>query len=258
MDLEHQFAVFPKWFFGDPGSSNYWAWATQEGDTFWQSAAIRWLLTVFVILAAALIVSLLVSIIRRGPVKGTKAVFRAFCGGFGDLLHFSPRRVGAIASMVFKEAMRRRVWIVFIIFAVILMLRALISDPSVKEPGKVNLSWVLDISTFLVILLSLFLSCFGIPNDLVNRTIYTVVTKPVRSNEIILGRILGIVLVGTVILAVMGPASYVFVLRQVNHTHKVHDADLKDAQHPTRGDRILRSGSTAVSADHRHELPQRD
>ena len=51
-------------------------------------------------------------------------------------------------------------------------------------------------------------------------------TKPVRPSEIVLGRVVGFTLVGTVLLGVMGLLSYVFVVRGVSHTHELRAADL--------------------------------
>ena len=45
-------------------------------------------------------------------------------------------------------------------------------------------------------------------------------TKPVRSTEIVLGRILGFTAVGTLLLAVMGGLSHQFVRRGIQHAHK--------------------------------------
>ncbi|MEM6366112.1 MAG: ABC transporter permease, partial [Planctomycetota bacterium] len=52
-----------------------------------------------------------------------------------------------------------------------------------------------------------------------NKTIYTIVTKPVRATEIVLGRMLGFIAMGTLILIPMGLLSYVFVDRGLRHQH---------------------------------------
>ena len=81
-----------------------------------------------------------------------------------------------------------------------------------SNPARVYLSFVLGTTNYLVLLMALFLSTFSIPNDIKNRTIYTVVTKPVRASEIVLGRIVGFATVGTAMLVFMGAISYVFVV----------------------------------------------
>jgi len=47
-----------------------------------------------------------------------------------------------------------------------------------------------------VLLIALLVSAFSLPNDFKTKTIYTVVTKPVRAGDIVLGRILGFTIVG--------------------------------------------------------------
>ena len=76
-------------------------------------------------------------------------------------------------------------------------------------------------SSYLILLLGLFLSCFSLPSDVKTKTIQTITTKPVRSTEIVLGRILGFVAVGTLLLLGMGVVSYEFVRRGIRHTHDV-------------------------------------
>ena len=56
---------------------------------------------------------------------------------------------------------------------------------------------MLTATSYLVLLLALFLSSLSLPADIKNRTLHTVVTKPVRPSEIVLGRILGFAAVGT-------------------------------------------------------------
>ncbi len=59
---------------------------------------------------------------------------------------------------------------------------------------------MLTATSYLVLLLALFLSAFSLPADIQSRTLHTVVTKPVRPSEIVLGRILGFTIVGTALL----------------------------------------------------------
>jgi ABC-type transport system involved in multi-copper enzyme maturation permease subunit len=92
-----------------------------------------------------------------------------------------------------------------------------------------------------VLLLGLFISCFSIPADIKSRTIYTITTKPVRPLEIFLGRVLGFAAIGTLILAIMGLLSYVFVVRGLDHDHGVESIDPSG-----------RSGETSFDNRHRH------
>ena len=99
----------------------------------------------------------------------------------------------------------------FGIFIVLLLYRGDVSRCAEQQPGRVYLSFVLTSTNYLVLLMALLLSAFSLPNDVKNRTIYTVVTKPIRASEIVLGRTLGFAAVGTSMLLVMGIISYFFV-----------------------------------------------
>jgi hypothetical protein len=96
-------------------------------------------------------------------------------------------------------------------------------DPRSSDPARLYISFVLTATNYLILLLALFISTFSLPADIKNRTIYTIVTKPVRATEIVLGRMLGFVGVGTLMLVPMGVASYFFVTRGLRHDHEVVD-----------------------------------
>jgi ABC-type transport system involved in multi-copper enzyme maturation permease subunit len=96
-------------------------------------------------------------------------------------------------------------------------------------------------TSYLILLLGLFLSCFSLPADVKNKTIQTITTKPVRSTEIVLGRILGFTAVGTLLLAGMGILSYVFVVRGIRHEHEIKDLAANGL-----------SGTTTYDSKHQH------
>jgi len=113
------------------------------------------------------------------------------------------------------------------------------------------LSFVLTSTNYLVLLMALLLSAFSLPNDVKNRTIYTVVTKPVRASEIVLGRTLGFGAVGTAMLLLMGVISYVFVTWSLGHSHVVEVASVIDEQ-DANGAVIRRKGETSYDQHHQH------
>ncbi|MCA9172070.1 MAG: hypothetical protein KDB23_30595, partial [Planctomycetales bacterium] len=95
-------------------------------------------------------------------------------------------------------------------------------------------------------MLALFLSCFSLPNEIKSRTIYTIVTKPVRPTEMMLGRIFGFTAVGTLLLVPMGIASYFFVTRGIDHSHEVAEIEeLPDGGY---------KGVTSFDRNHSHEF----
>jgi ABC-type transport system involved in multi-copper enzyme maturation permease subunit len=155
----------------------------------------------------------IVSSARRGPVEGFYAVAKVIAHAVVDLAHFSLRRTLAMATLAVQESIRRRVLIGFAIFVVLMLFAGWYLDVKSDNPARLYLSFVLTASNYLVLVLALLLSTFSLPNDIKNRTIYTIVTKPVRSLEIILGRIVGFTAVGTLLLIVMCGISYAFVVR---------------------------------------------
>ncbi|MCL2622153.1 MAG: hypothetical protein FWD31_00695 [Planctomycetaceae bacterium] len=171
------------------------------------------------------------------------------------------RRVWAIARLAIKESLRRRVLFIFLVFLVILMFAGWFLDQDATDPAAVYLAFVMSMSTYLLLLLALFLSAFSLPNDIKSKTIYTIVTKPVRSSEIVLGRMLGFGIVGTVLLCGMALLSYLFVSFQLQHDHtltqkdlvavKFSDEELANLQ--ASGEIfVTHTGTTRIANGHRH------
>lgn len=145
-------------------------------------------------------------------------VFRGIGGAFVELFIVSPRRVWALSMLTFKEAVRRKALLVFVIFALLFMFGGWFladANPRADLQFKVHVSFVLTAISWLILPVALLLSCWGLPEDIKQRTVHTVVTKPVRRSEIILGRMLGYSCIGTLVLTVMGVVGYVWINRQV-------------------------------------------
>ena len=217
------------------------------------AAALNWLLVAGALALAAIVLGCLASVLRYGPRLGFAAALGTALSGVVDVVCMSPRRVAALAWLAVKESIRRRVILVFALFVVILLFAGWFLDVGSSEPAKLYLSFVLTATTYLVLLLALFLSAFSLPTDVKTRTIQTVVTKPVRPSEIVLGRMLGFTIVGTVLLALMSVVSYFFVIRGVRHTHEVVVENLKPAGPAVEGRQPL-SGTTESAQGHRHKL----
>lgn len=230
---------------------DYWQWLFAGTDG--QMGALWWFLIVAACLAvAALAAGYLVAAVRHGPMKAGDLTYRVVTGGLREMFVLSPRRVWALARLAVQESLRRRVWVAFLVFVVLLMFAGWFLDNEARDPAKLYLSFVLSISMFLVLTLSLFLSVFSLPGDIKNKTIYTIVTKPVRSGEIVLGRILGFTLVGTALLGLMAVTSYFFVVRGLNHTHEIHVAELREI--PGENGSLGLAGETTRDKFHRHEV----
>lgn len=187
----------------------------------WPGGALwHFLLVVLVLAVMSLIIGLIVGTLLYGPVKAGEKAYRVVANAFGELFALSPRRIWAIAKVAMQEALRRRVWVAVIVFLLLLLFAGWFLKPD-REPAKLYFSFVLTATSFLGLFIALLLAVFSLPNDFKSKTIYTIVTKPVHSSEIILGRVLGYTIVGSLLLAIMGAASYVFVSRALDHTHTI-------------------------------------
>ena len=193
---------------------------------WWQLASLHWLLIVGGLAVLLTLGGLLVVTLERGPGAAFSRLGRLLVSGFQDLFLLSPRRVWALAWLAVKESIRRRVVVAFAVFVVVLLFAGWFLDPSSSHPGRLYLDVVLSATSYLVLLLALFLSALSLPNDIRNRTLHTVVTKPVRPSEIVLGRIFGFTIVGTALLGAMCLLSYGFVVRGLSHSHSLDAADV--------------------------------
>ena len=233
--------------------SNFFGWLLQ-GDEVYPPALAQFGLTIAVMAVIALVLGYLVMLVRYGPLKAGVLTYQTVSHGVYELTRISPGRVTALAWLAVKEAMRARVWVGLIVFFGILLFASwFLPTGDYREPGKLYLSFVLTATTYLALLLGLLLSAFSLPNDFKSKTIYTIVTKPVRAGDIVLGRMLGFTLVGTVMLAIMGVSSYVFVNRALDHTHEL-DRDSWQELRASSGEVVGLRGVTESAHRHQHRI----
>jgi len=253
------------------GIPDFWIWLFGNADKFTIFNPTTWgfllgsVAICFLLLMLAPFVCFLIASLQYGPSEAFYYVARAmFSAVTEDLPRFSPRRTWAIARLAILEAIGNRALVGFAVFILLLLVAGLFLDVNNNNPARVYLSFVLWSTTLLVVLMALFLSSFSIPNDIKNRTIYTVVTKPIRASEIVLGRILGFATIGTAMLVVMGLISYVFVVRSLDHSHEVDVPSVVEVFEDEKGPdglpiagqkRLVRiTGQTTFERHHRHTL----
>ncbi len=198
---------------------SYYQWLMRP-EAFLESGLLKGIVLTVLAIILGIAVGYIVSAVRYGPVEGFYAMSRSI----RDLVRFdlpgtSIRRIAALARLAFKEAIRRKVLFVIGLFVAGLLLAGWFLNPDSDEPARLYISFVLTGTNYLMLALALFISAFSLPADIKSKTIYTIVTKPVRPTELILGRMIGFLAVGTVMLIPMGLASYIFVVRGLRHTH---------------------------------------
>jgi hypothetical protein len=220
----------------------------------WIGPALLWYLfagSLVAVVAAAL--AWLTQSVLYGPLAAGDRVYRGVLTGLADLAGMSPRRIWALARLAIQESLRRNVLVALALFLLIVLFAGWFLDPKSVNPGKLYLGFILGATNLLVCLVTLVLSVFSLPADIKAKAIQTVTTKPVRTGEIVLGRILGFSIVGTVLLAIMGLIGWGFVVRSVSHGHAVAVEDMVEIK-DVGGTVTGFEGRTSMDRGHRHRV----
>jgi ABC-type transport system involved in multi-copper enzyme maturation permease subunit len=109
-----------------------------------------------------------------------------------------------VAGMTFAETRRRRILQVVIFLAALMLVAMLtITRWSPAEAQKAIVSGGLDLMLLMGMLVAIFICAFLIPTDIERRTIYSVLSKPVRRWEFVVGKYLGAMAVVALLFGVM-------------------------------------------------------
>ena len=207
------------------------------------------MLTLFILVGWAILAFALAAI-RNSPGRAAKMIVGTIKRAFiVDFPRTSIRRTAAMSRLAIQEAIRNKVLIIFVLFVALLLFAGWFLDVENDHPARLYLGFVLSASTYLLLALGIFLSAFSLPNDIKNRTIYTIMTKPVRAHEIFLGRVFGFAAVGTLLLVLMASVSYGFVKRGLDHDHTIDKTAIEWDEATGLG-----TGKTSLNAYHRHEF----
>lgn len=180
-------------------------------------AIYNWMIVAGFFTAVVLVVSLLTLLVSKGA-SGFGVFFTELIGMLKDVFSLSPRRIWALTRLTFMEAYRRKALAVFVVFGLLFMFAGwFMGDSKEIQPDqvKVYISFVLTAVSWLTLPVVLILACFGIPEDIRLRSIHTVVTKPARRIEIVLGRMIGVSMIGWLVLSVMSVVGYLWIVRQI-------------------------------------------
>lgn len=102
-------------------------------------------------------------------------------------------RIIAIAENTFKEALRQKILLLLVIFGILLIIVSIFLEPfALGESPKILRDIGLAVAPFFGVLVVIIIGATLIHKDIEKRTIYTVITKPVKRSEIILGKFFGL------------------------------------------------------------------
>jgi len=105
------------------------------------------------------------------------------------------QKIAAIIENTFKEAMRQRILVLIGVFsAVIIMVSVFLEPFALGEAPKILRDIGLAVPAFFGVLVVIIVGSTLIHKDIEKRTMYTVITKPVKRSEIIIGKFLGLFL----------------------------------------------------------------
>jgi hypothetical protein len=110
------------------------------------------------------------------------------------------RSIWAVAVNTVKQALRMKVAFIFLLLLVLLlpvMAFSSTGDNTLKGRLQTFVSYGLSLTSILLCLLTIIVSIHTVASDIEHRQIYTVITKPIRRFEFLLGKLLGVVLLST-------------------------------------------------------------
>ena len=153
---------------------------------------------------------------------GAIVVLGIFVYGFGDVLRFSLTRVTAIAGVLFKDAVRKRVLyvapVIMLGIVVVVQLQKPIDElDAIRQTIKASLF----ASGLMVTLLMLILASTHLGRDIESKVIFTVVTKPASRLEILFGKLFGFAMVSGVLMLMMCGFTWALVQFQGHQLQRV-------------------------------------
>ena len=178
-----------------------------------------WCKQVAIVAAVALFLAFVYSSsIHQNAWTGLVCTLRGLWEGLRDLalLPLGYRRIWAVTLLSIKEAVRRRILYVFVLFLVPFLFAGWYLPNTEEGQTQFLVAFVNSAITWLLLPLVVFLVSMTLPNDMKHKTIQTVVTKPIRRTELVVGRVLGFVTIFTAVLLVMGGVSLLYLWSNVS------------------------------------------
>ncbi len=118
---------------------------------------------------------------------------------------FSPARISAIATNTLTELTRQRVFYVLLIFALVLIGSSVfMARFSFQQEFQILKDVSLGAMSIFSSLLAIVATARLISQDVEDRTIYTILAKPVPRFEYVLGKLAGVILLLAISIAAMG------------------------------------------------------
>ncbi|GAI43786.1 unnamed protein product, partial [marine sediment metagenome] len=85
-------------------------------------------------------------------------------------------------------------------------------DGTLKGRLQTFVSYGLSLTSILLCLLTIIISIYSVTSDIEQRQIYTVITKPIRRSQFLLGKLLGVVLLDVILLSLFAAIIYTITI----------------------------------------------
>jgi hypothetical protein len=121
------------------------------------------------------------------------------------------RSIWAVAVNTVKQALRLKIAAVFIVLLLVLlpvMGLKMTGDGTLKGRMQAFVSYGLSLTTLLLALLTIFTTAYTLTSDVKDKQVYTVLTKPIRRFQFVLGKLFGVILLDAVLLILFAVIIY--------------------------------------------------
>ena len=119
--------------------------------------------------------------------------------------------IWAVATNTIKQALRMKVAAAFVILLLVLLPvlgSSMTGDGTLKGRLQAFVSYGLSLTSILLCLLTIVVSVYSLTSDIKQRQIYTVITKPIRRFQLLLGKLLGVIVLNTALLLLFSAIIY--------------------------------------------------
>ena len=123
--------------------------------------------------------------------------------------------IWAVAINTIKQALRIKIAVVFTILLIVLLPVLGITttgDETLKGRLQTFVSYALSLTSFLLCLLTIIVSIYSVTSDIDQRQIYTVITKPIRRFQLILGKLFGVIALDIILLCLFSAIIYTITI----------------------------------------------
>ncbi len=123
--------------------------------------------------------------------------------------------IWAVANNTIKQALRMKIAVVFIILLLVLLPvlgASATGDETIKGRLQTFVSYGFSLTSFLLCILTITISIYTVTNDIKEKQIFTIVTKPIRRMEYLTGKLLGVILLNVILLSIFSGIIYSIAL----------------------------------------------